>query len=227
MKLEPWPAWAEQALQGLVFWIGHRQSLYPHWPLGESALVAETCNLICAHLESGDVLLCERAYAKLLPPHAFDEPTDGVCKIRRADRADLVVVSGLSHRDADRATSLVNELRFVIEVKRARAGTTQINRDLWRLAAVKRASPSVRALLFVVSESGRPERFVNASGKAILGAHSIPNTDAHYRVRRACKAARAFSSTASAHFACIVEVFDGVAKPTRPTLNKTVIGGTV
>lgn len=211
MKLEPWPTWAERAMQGLVFWIGHRQALYPHWPLGESALVAEACNLICAHLERGDVLLCERAYAKLLPPAAFAAPVVGTSMIRRSDRADLVVVSGLSQRDADRANSLVAELRVVIEVKRAGAGTTQINRDLVRLAAVKRASPNVRALLFVVSESKRPDRFVDATGKAILGPHAIPNASAHFRVRRAFKAARAFSSTASAHYACVIEVFDGLA----------------
>lgn len=35
----------EDALQGLVFWIGHRHSLFYDYPLTEGALIAEICNL--------------------------------------------------------------------------------------------------------------------------------------------------------------------------------------
>jgi hypothetical protein len=199
--LDRWPAWSEKALQGLAFWIGHRHSLYPNYPLGESALVAETCNLIFANLGPGEILLCERQYTQLVPIGAW--PREQGAK----SRADLVVLRGLAHTHAEQQKSLVGFLSAVIEVKRASAPKTQIDRDIKRLAIFKHANPHVRALLFVVAEAHRPKRFVTAEGRAILGKNNIPGADAHYRVRRACKAAAAFSGKESAHYACIIEVF--------------------
>lgn len=205
VTLERWPVWSEKALQGLAFWMGHRHSLYRNYPLGEAALVAETCNLVFANLEPGQALLCERQYSELMPegawPNAFGARS----------RADLVVVQGLTHAEADHRQSLAGHMFAVIEVKRAFAPKAQIDQDLKRLAVFKQANPDVRAFLFVVAEAHRPKRFVAAEGRAILGKHNIPGIDAHYRVRRACKAAAAFSNRESAHYACIVEVFTGAA----------------
>lgn len=201
--LDRWPTWSEKALQGLAFWIGHRHALYPHYPLGESALVAETCNLIFAHLGAGEILLCERQYTQLMPDGGWPSAQGA-----RA-RADLTVVTGLTHTEAKARTSLQGVLSAVIEVKRASAPKAQIDQDLKRLAILKHANPAVRALLFVVAESHRPTRFVGPKGKAILGKTEIPGAGAYYRVRRACKAAAAFSGKESAHYACIIEVFPG------------------
>jgi hypothetical protein len=207
-SLEPWPTWAEKALQGLAFWIGHRHSLYPNYPLGESALVAETCNLIFANLGRHETLLCERQYAGELMPRRAWPAAQGP----RA-RADLAIVKGLSYEAANGQKSLQGYVSAVIEVKRASAPKGQIDQDLKRLAILKLSNPVVRALLFVVAEAHRPKRFVAPEGKAILGKNEIPETDAHYRVRRACKAAAAFSGKESAHYACIVEVFAGAHDP--------------
>lgn len=202
-SLDRWPAWSEKALQGLAFWIGHRHALYPNYPLGESALIAETCNLIFANLGPGEVLLCERQYTQLMPEGAWPG-TQGA-----RSRADLTIVTGLTHSEAEAQVSLQGYLSAVIEVKRASAPKAQIDQDLKRLAIFKRANPAVRALLFVVAEAHRPKRFVASEGKAILGKNDISGQDAHYRVRRACKAAAAFSGKESAHYACIIEVFVG------------------
>lgn len=201
--LDRWPAWSEKALQGLAFWIGHRHALYPNYPLGESALIAETCNLIFANLGPGEVLLCERQYTQLMPEGAW--PRDQGAR----SRADLTVVSGLTHSQAEVQASLHGYLSAVIEVKRASAPKAQIDQDLKRLAIFKHANPTVRALLFVVAEAHRPRRFVAPEGRAIRGKSDIPGQNAHYRVRRACKAAAAFSGKESAHYACIIEVFPG------------------
>lgn len=201
--LDRWPAWAERALQGLAFWIGHRHSLYPNYPLGESALVAEACNLIFANLPPGEVLLCERQYTQLVPQGAWP-PGQGA-----RSRADLTVVTGLTYAQAVAQNSLIGHLSAVIEVKRASAPQSQINQDLKRLAILKQSNPTVRALLFVVAEAHRPKRFVSPEGKAILGKASVPGVSAHYRVRRACKASATFSGKESAHYACIIEVFSG------------------
>lgn len=202
-SLDRWPNWSEKALQGLAFWIGHRHALYPNYPLGESALVAEACNLIFANLGPGEVLLCERQYTQLMPDGAW--PRDQGAR----SRADLTVVTGLTHSQAEKNPSLGSFLSAVIEVKRASAPRAQIDQDLSRLAILKNANPTVRALLFVVAEAHRPKRFVSPEGKAILGKNDIPGKNAHYRVRRACKAAAAFSGKESAHYACIIEVFTG------------------
>jgi len=204
VDLDPWPPWAEQALQGLAFWIGHRHALYRHYPLSEGALVAETCNLVHAHLGDDETLVCEEQYRRLLPLGQNLGPV-GV-----KSRADLTVVRGLTTPQIKKARSLSQNVAAVVEVKRASAPKAQIEYDLRRLALVKTALPNVRTLLFLVSESRRPSRFVSPEGRAILGATPISGTPAEYRVRRACKASAAFSGKETAHYACIIEVFGGV-----------------
>ena len=114
-NLAPTPSWAERALQGLVFWVGHRRALYHHYPLSEGALVAETCNLIHANLDQDKRLLCERQYLKLLPAgHRLEA-------VHAKSRADIVVVRRPTQKQADGPGSLVNSLEAVIEVKRASA----------------------------------------------------------------------------------------------------------
>jgi hypothetical protein len=202
-ELEKWPTWAERALQGLAFWIGQRHALYRDYPLSEGALVAEACNLIYANLSRDEVLLCEEQYSRLVPHGHW--PTG----FGQRSRADLVVVVGIYKTRAAESDNLVPYAKEVIEVKRGSAPGSMIDQDLKRLAALKAANPQVRALLFLVSEARRPRRFVSTEGRALLGKHAIPSTLSHYRVRRACKAAAAFSGTESAHYACIIEVFNG------------------
>ena len=198
-KLDRWPDWSEKALQGLAFWIGHRHALYRHHPLSEGALVAEACNLIHANLDSGERLHCEVQYSDLVPTGTWPP------ELGPRSRADLVIVREAPAPAAHR--SLVDQVVAVIEVKRAAAPRSQIDYDLKRLAILKVANLKVRALLFVIAEAHRPKRFVVPEGRAILGKQSIIGVDAHYRVRRACKAAAAFSGKETAHYACIVEVF--------------------
>ena len=200
-NLAPTPPWAERALQGLVFWIGHRRALYRHHPLSEGALVAETCNLIYANLDKDKRLLCERQYRDLLPAgHSLEA-------VGARSRADIVVVRKPTQKQADGTGSLVNNLEAVIEVKRASTSGAQIDNDLRRLAEVKVAVQQVRAFLFVVSEAKQPlRRFVSPDGRAILGATEIHETPATYRVRRVCKASASFNGRKTAHYACIIEV---------------------
>jgi len=195
-RLEEWPSWAEQALQGVTYWIGHRRSLYPYYPLAEAALVAEVCNLIHANLNDGYSLKCEVRYTEFLPgvPHTSD--------LTERARIDLVVAEKVRKNGNVRLKP-----RFAIEVKRASASTASINADLRRLASVRAHKPEVRAFLFVISEAARPGRFVSDEGKSILGRHRIPSGSGHFRVRRTWKAARAFKGKNSAHYACLIEIY--------------------
>jgi hypothetical protein len=202
IKLERCPKWAERALQGLTFWIGHRHALYNGHPLVEGALVVEACNLIRANLSNGEILLCEVQYSRLVTSGQWPISLGVKC------RADLTLVKGPIGSQPRESGDLVHSASAVIEVKRASASRAEIDNDLRRLAALKSRNPSVRALLFLVSEARRPIRFVSDEGRAIRGKQEISMTTAYYCVRRACKAASSFAGRNSAHYACIIEVFN-------------------
>lgn len=192
--------WLESALQGLAFWIGHRHSMYRHYPLPEGALVAEACNLIQANISDALVLFPECMYRNLV---ADKIELEG---IGNQARADLVICDSQATQ-IGRDGNLSQHVRFVMEVKRGSSSVQSINEDLSRLHGLLCSSPiSVRCFLIVVSESRAPSRFVK-SGKSILGPHDIPGTNGHYRVRRSVKAAASFSGKKSAHYVCLIEVF--------------------
>ena len=209
--LEKWPTWAERALQGVTYWIGHRRCLYRHYPLSEGALVAEVCNLIHANLPDKFSLMCEVQYSSLI--HRDEKPTELTVRAR----ADLVVVEKAKSSD-DEAIP-----RFIIEVKRASAPKAQIDADLCRLSAVRGIRPDIRTFLFIISEAQRPTRFVDKKGMSIRGKKAIPQSKGHFRVRRTWKAAHAYTKRDRAQYACLIEIYPPQAltrQSTRTLRNK-------
>ena len=197
--------WAERALQGLVYWIGHRRAMYEGYPLSEGALVAETCNLIQSALHHDKALLCEQTYRKIFPPDAVRT------FIEDNWRTDLVIADGqIKDHEEDDVSGFID---YLIEVKRLAAGWADIQRDMKRLhEAIRLSRPEARGLLFVVSESKRPDRFVTAEGASKKGPTQFEG-GGWYVVRRTCKAAAKFGSTEDAHYACLIEVFHEKPKP--------------
>jgi hypothetical protein len=184
------PYWIFPTLQGITFWVAHRRSIYPHYPLGESALVAELSNLICSHLPNGHNLKCEQKYSTLSPVIEQDE------KLPRGARTDLTV--------------LINKLpKFVFEVKRASASKAAIEIDLHRLAKLKEADPNLLTYLIIISEAKRPKRFVSTSGVGVRGMNSLKGP-ACWTVRSVKKAAHSFQGVESASYACLIEVFHSI-----------------
>jgi len=189
------PKWAQKALQGIAYWIGHQRCLYRDYPLAEAALVAEICNLIYTHLQKPRVLSCEVQYADLfkpkIPPTRF--PNAGFGKY---SRADLVIYPTKGKACPE----------FVIEVKRATAPRKLISRDLARLAAIKKSRPATRAFLFIVAEDYRPAMFVGDNGAALSGKRERDGV--YYRVLRAYKAAWSYSNKdkVKCNYACVIEV---------------------
>jgi hypothetical protein len=208
-ELEPW---VKKSLQGITYWIGHRHCLYEHYPLGESAFVAELCNLIFAHLDKTNLTLrCEVLYRDLavnLPPETFPP----------AARADIVVSNKSVLRDA------VGRPANVIEVKRGTATRALIHTDLRRLADIRRHTKNCRTYLFVVCESYRPPAYITPEGVSVGGEHAIiDDADACYRVRRTYKAAHAFKNKESSQYACCLEVFDRPPVTKKLTLKKKIV----
>ena len=194
-RLSPTPRWVDRALQGITYWIGHRRALYSGYALGESALVAEMCNMIYAHLSSSQHLLrCEVQYTELV-----NGPVTTTTLTAKA-RADIVVSKKINGK-REGATP-----QYVIEVKRASASNKQIDNDLRRLAIVKRQHPSLTTYLIVIAEADRPKRFVDANGSASPHIYRIPDTAQLYRVRRVFKAAQTFKNPERAQYACLIEV---------------------
>lgn len=196
----PHIAWMETALQGLAFWIGHRRALFRHYPLPEGALVAEACNLLQANKPDDLVLKPEWMYKYLVPTGRL--PKD----ISSQARADLVVCNA-DARQAHRSENISDHVKLVLEVKRGDAPKHLINKDLRRLQSFLRgSSPDVRAFLLIASEANTPNMFVT-DGKSIRGEVKIDGSPGHFMVRRTLKASGSFSSKASAHYVCLVEVF--------------------
>ncbi|MDR6886854.1 MULTISPECIES: hypothetical protein [Variovorax] len=189
----PW--WLRRALLGTCFWMGHRRALYREYPLGESAMVAELCNLLFANLPTGLKLVCEVQYSKLL------EIPDQETEFTERSRVDLCVCGPLRKGDEP-----LEKIQCVLEVKRGSASNAAINDDLRRLLEIKKARPDVWAFLLIVSEGKRPARFVTDKSFAIRRKLPIPDTDGHCYVRAVLKAVPAVKSLDHAHYACAVEV---------------------
>ena len=177
--------------------MGYRQLLFDAYHLPEAALVAETCALIAHHLPRRFHLTPEVRYIEVLPKTAHRLLTS------TRIRADLVVYHTLRNWPKARPHA-------VIEVKRAAVPRTLVEDDLGRLAFLIQHCPAVRCFLFLFSEGTRPARFVKRGGGSVKGKLPIPNCPtSHFRVRRSCKAAPAFSNKEAAHYACLLEVFNG------------------
>jgi hypothetical protein len=191
-----YPKWAAKALQGVAFWVGHRQSMYSRYQLSEGALTAELCNLIHTNLPKDYRLRCELSYEKFFPAD-FMPP-----EVVTGKRVDLSVwkrYEMASGRHGQRP-------EYVIEVKRANAGNNRINHDLQRLASVIEESEGIRGFLVVLSEGRLPSRFVSPNGRAKGGRVKIVGTKCKCSVVQVWKAARSFSRVDIAHYACLIEV---------------------
>lgn len=179
--------------------MGYRQLLFDAYHLPEAALATETCALIAHHLPRNFFLTPEVRYVEFLPKSAHSSlPSTRI-------RADLAVFRKRRGWPEPRPSA-------VIEVKRAAAPRGLINDDLRRLAFLKLHRPRLRCFLFLFSEGARPTRFVKTGGGSIRGKQPIIDCPtSHFRVRRSCKAAPAFSNKDTAHYACLLEVFNGAA----------------
>lgn len=198
------PRFIRTALQGLAFWVGHRQSLYRDYPLVEAAFVAEMCNLLFANLPDDLRLACEVQYKHLVPAGtsvAFGSARADLVIYRRGKAAKTV----LNDPD-DRQAPPPDEAKFVIEVKRGQASDVKIDEDLMWLSDLK-MNADVRCFLVLVTELHRPTRFTNLNGTAKRGDCPIPQRPNNkFRVRRVLKASASFLKKEYAHYACIVEV---------------------
>jgi hypothetical protein len=199
------PRYIESAMQGLVFWIGHRRCIYPDYDLGEAALVAELANLIQARIYGDYRLLCEVHHNRFLQSGCL------VDNLSASTRCDLLIGSHLDPRNKKGKV----KPQAVMEIKRwSESAKPSIELDLRRLCQIKRAMPSVRCWLFVVSQGAVPTRFLNDKKSAKRGRmrDGLDDPDSYYNVRRVCKAASSFTRTTMTNYCCVLELFVGLSE---------------
>jgi hypothetical protein len=219
------PAWAEQALQGITFWIGHRRALYRHYPLLEGAINAELCNLINSNLGDGEYLHCEVKYRNIVASRKLDSQFND-------ERVDLLIASTPVSEQKRNSFNFDASAQIAIEVKRGKAQASEIDKDLNRLALLKEAKPELSTFLVIVSEKHLPSKYVgqvalSGSGMSKIRARAkevpIGGTTCRYKVRRLCKAAASFKSARTTHYAVLIEVFSTQVKPTAKSEAKRAV----
>jgi len=196
--LERIPHWLTTSLQGLVFWIGYKRSLYKDYPLSEGALVTELRSLIHANLPDELFLKCEVGYSKLCKGLARPAPIAG------RTRADFVVASKVESDNSPKGWKYIPQ--YVCELKRSEAPARLIDQDIKQLAAFQSVRPGARSFLIVLSETTRHDRFVTEKGTTRVATHAVPGFAGTYSVRRTLKAASAYTNRDIANYGTIVEV---------------------
>jgi hypothetical protein len=213
-NLPPRQEWAERSLQGLAFWIGYQQARFEGDPLTEGPLVAELRCLLHANRPKGTVVQTERLYRELLPPNVKTDVLKGDVRV------DLVIAKEtiLSARQKE----LTPYLDFIIEAKRVSEAQARIDKDMHRLleALTLSRQPSLRAWMFLISESNLPDKYVTEEGSSKPGPFEIPEREGKgwYVVRKSCKASARFETKEEAHYACLIEIL--TFKPTRSAPEK-------
>ncbi len=162
----PLPKWAEPLLQGVAYWMGYKGQLYWGYPLSEGAIVGEAVSFINGNLDIGERLDCEVMYRKL-----------GLANVGQT-RADIVISSG-------------DDVKAVIEVKRAVAANHLVKDDLERLCKYHSHNVNARCFLLLVSQNAIPKNYIDpSSGEARRS--NMNEADYTAKVRRACKATGTF-----------------------------------
>ena len=169
--------WLDRPLQGLAYWMGLRDCYFDNYPLGESALVAELCNLLASKAPA------RRGGKRMVvaPEHALAylrrEPLPG----GRGRHPAVDLVLGWRRKGPGGIDPVL-----CIEVKRRSAGDYE--EDLDRLADARRVGGGRwRGLVVLTSQGERPHEFLGATGRALRRLRTTA-AGTWYRARRIYKA---------------------------------------
>jgi hypothetical protein len=160
-------------------------------------MVAEAQALIASFIPSEAAVIAEVQTAELM-----HETNNGI----RSGRVDLVIAKRENGKRPSRA-QLLSAVTDIIEVKRAQAPWSEIEKDLIRLAQLIGCTfKERRAFLIVGCEAGRAPspRFVK-NGIAVRAPGAF--SGGHFRTRRVWAVSPSRGRTRSAHLVVLVEVF--------------------
>ena len=78
------PSFIQAGIRGILYWMGHRNSIYKSHDIMESAIVEEITKIIKAHLSTKKEIKCEFPYNKIDPSIKSENGN-------RTQRADFVI----------------------------------------------------------------------------------------------------------------------------------------
>jgi hypothetical protein len=188
----------EDSLQGLAFWMGYRNTICHEYVFNEHSLVDEFSFLLKSLLGKEYTIKREGINSKHFP------------EIEKGDRMDLFIT------DKDGKEKYV-----VIEVKRWRVknritkegkekkrymSKKEIEKDIIRLAEVKKRNNDIPCFFILISEEAKPAMFVGKNGNAVKKFKIEGHDDLEYSIR-VLKASSSFEKKENAYYCCLVEIF--------------------
>ncbi len=207
IKFHPIPAWTDDVLQGISYWMGYRRSYYRDYPLLEGAVVAELCNLLASklHPTNDGRVFCEVPIANLMQDHTSRAERDSI-------RYDLLIAKETGNVRNSGQHNFFDSASIAMEVKRGSASRNDVSKDLQRLAMLNSFRPNVRTFLLLISEGKLPNQFAwfaeSENPDDVTAARnpvSVQGINAVIKVRRVCKAMSSVKSK-SGHSAILIEV---------------------
>jgi hypothetical protein len=184
----------ENSLQGLAFWMGYRNTTCYEYVFSEYLLVDEFSFLLKNLLGKEYIIEKEVQYSEPFP------------EIEKGDTMDLLITDKDSKNHA------------VIEVKRWRVRDRtnnerryirkeEIEKDIIRLAEVKKINKDIPCFFILISEKARPAEYVGKNGNAVKKEFKIKGyDDLEYSVIRALKASSSFEKKENAYYCCLFEI---------------------
>lgn len=183
------------AMQGITFWLGYKNSCYSKYYLTEGAIIGEFVNLISHNLR-GKKLYTEVPY-KYMTRLKLDKknPFKGY-------RTDIVIA-----KDNCRyiKTSLTENTIYAVEIKRY-PNDKLIMEDLKWLLNLKLHNKKIRCILLITSQKNRPTNYTNNEGNSNQKKIQI-NKDGYATVRIVKKSTGSFARKSRANYCCLLEVY--------------------
>ena len=193
----------ENSLQGLAFWMGYRNTTCHEYVFTEYSLVEEFSSLLKSLLGKEYTIKREELYSKYFPG------------IEKGDRMDLFITdkNGNNHAVIEvkrwRKKNITNK-----EGKKRRQYTRkeEIEKDIIRLAEVKKRNKGIPCFFILISEKARPDLYVRKEGIAVNKKSPIKGHDDLKYSTRVLKASASFEKKENAYYCCLIEILKKGAK---------------
>ena len=190
----------EDSLQGLAFWMGYRNTICHEYIFNEYSLVEEFSFLLKSLLGKEYTIKREEPYSK-----HFSKIKGGKMDLFITDKdgkEKYAVIEAKRWRVKDITNQKgEKEERYITD--------NEIERDIIRLAKVKKGDNDIPCFFILISERARPAEFVGENGKAVKKEFKKKVENLEYSTR-ILKASASFEKKENAYYCCLVEILKKV-----------------
>jgi len=189
----------ENSLQGLAFWMGYRNTTCYKYVFTENSLVKEFSSLLKSLLGKEYIIKREEKYSNHFP------------EIKKGYKMDLFITD----KDGKKKYAVIEVKRWRVKNRTTKEGDEkrrymykrEIEKDIIRLAEVKRNNNDIPCFFILISERARPDLYVRKEGYAINKKSPIKGYDDLKYSTRVLKASASFEKKENAYYCCLVEIF--------------------